>query len=70
MLCNEFVIVVVLLVCIVGDEVVNMMLVCGFSPGVKESKLVLPFVVVSLILECPLIEVCMIGADDVKLSFF
>ena len=40
--CNEFVVVVVLLICIVCDEVVNVVLVSGFSFGVKEFKLILP----------------------------
>ena len=51
---NEFVIVIVLLVCIVGDEIVNMVLMCGFSFGVKEGKLILPFIVAGMVLECPL----------------
>ena len=68
--CNEFVIVIVSLVCVVGDEVVDMVLMCGFSFGIKESKLVLPFIVAGMILECPLTKICMIGTGDVKLSFF
>ena len=51
---NEFVIVIVLLVCIVSDEIVNMVLMCGFSFGVKEFKLILPFIVAAMVLECPL----------------
>ena len=50
---NEFVIVIVLLVCIVGDKTVNMVLVCGLSFRVKEDKLILPFVVASMVLGCP-----------------
>ena len=68
--CNEFVIMIVLLVCVVGDEVVDVVLTCGFSFGVKESKLVLLFIIAGMILECPLTKICMIGAGDVKLSFF
>ena len=67
---NEFVIVTVLLVCIVGDEIVNIVLICGFFFGVKESKLILPFIVAGMVLECPLAKVCMIGVGDVKSSFF
>ena len=51
---NEFVILIVLLVYIVGDEIVNMVLMCGFSFGVKEGKLILPFIVAAMGLECPL----------------
>ena len=51
---NEFVIVIILLVCIVGDEIVNMVLMCGFSFGVKEGKLILPFILAGMVLECPL----------------
>ena len=51
---NELVIVIVLLVCIVGDEIVNMVLMCGSSFGVKEFKLILPFIVAGMVLECPL----------------
>ena len=47
-----------------------MVLMCGFSFGVKESKLVLSFIIAGMILECPLTKICMIGAGDVKLSFF
>ena len=47
---NEFIIVTVLLVCIVGDEIVNMVLMCGFSFGVKKSKLILPFIIADLVL--------------------
>ena len=52
--CNEFLVVIVLLICIVCDEVVNVMLVCGFSFGMKEFKLILPFIVAVVVLECPL----------------
>ena len=47
---SEFVIVIVLLVCIVGYEIVNVVLVGGFSFGVKESELILPFIIVGLVL--------------------
>ena len=50
---NEFVIVIVLLVCIVGDKIVNMVLVCGLLFRVKEDKLILPFVVANMVLGCP-----------------
>ena len=50
MFYDEFVIVIVLLVCIVGDEIVNVVLVCGFSFGMKESELILPFIIVGLVL--------------------
>ena len=51
---NELVIVIVLLVCIVGNEIVNMVLMYHFSFGVKEFKLILPFIVAAMVLECPL----------------
>ena len=47
---NKFVIVAVLLVCIVDDEIVNVVLVCGFSFGMKESELILPFIIAGLVL--------------------
>ena len=47
---NKFVVVTVLLVCIVGDEIVNVVLMCGFSFGVKESKLILPYIIAGLVL--------------------
>ena len=70
MFYDEFVIVIVLLVCIVGYEIVNVVLVCGFSFGMKESELILPFIILGLVLLCPLTKICVIGASDVKLSFF
>ena len=45
---------IVLLICIVDDEIVNMVLECGFSFEVKEFKLILPFIVAAMVLECPL----------------
>ena len=48
-ICDEFVIMFILLVCVVCDEIVDMVLMCGFSFGVKKSKLVLPFIVVGMI---------------------
>ena len=52
--CNEVVVVVVLLICIICDEVVNVVLMCEFSFGVKEFKLILPFIVAAMVWECPL----------------